>query len=340
MTDTEPQIPAAPASCPTLATGMVSVLGHQVQLWVGTKQANTKGRILFYWHGTGSNSAEAQSEMGTQITEIVAGGGMVASFTDSTMQGDTVNNDVWYTGDLPMADTLLACAVKQLNIDTHQIYTAGCSAGGLMAGSMAFLRSSYIAAAMPNSGGVIGNFTLQNSHVPAVITTHGPYSSDMVQVYFETTSIDEDNLIAAAGGFAVDCNDGAGHCGAPQTVIAAQWTFCKAHPFGVTPEPYASGLPSTFPSYCSIIKPEVDAGNPYACRSTSDCGAGKVCCLTTGGLYGSITEGETSACLTTGPQNGADGECPAGKYQLCGSASECTGGLKCNLVAGGYCTSD
>ena len=32
------------------------------------------------------------------------------------------------------------------------------------------------------------------------------------------------------------------------------WQFMKDHPFGVTPEPYANGLPASFPSYCKIIK--------------------------------------------------------------------------------------
>jgi hypothetical protein len=49
----------------------------------------------------------------------------------------------------------------------------------------------------------------------------------------------------------VDCNHGGGHCGAPANDIAAQWQFCKDHPFGVSPDPYASGLPSSFPSYCT-----------------------------------------------------------------------------------------
>ncbi|MDH5676058.1 MAG: hypothetical protein OEZ06_28305 [Myxococcales bacterium] len=35
---------------------------------------------------------------------------------------------------------------------------------------------------------------------------------------------------------------------------AAQWEFLKAHPFGVDPGPYASGLPANSPSYCQIIQ--------------------------------------------------------------------------------------
>jgi hypothetical protein len=30
------------------------------------------------------------------------------------------------------------------------------------------------------------------------------------------------------------------------------WQFFKDHPFGVNPEPYASGLPASFNSICKI----------------------------------------------------------------------------------------
>jgi predicted esterase len=248
-----PTIPAVSGTCPTLATGNITVLGQTVQLFVGAKQTSVKGPVLFYWHGTGSSSAEAQGIMGTQIAEITGQGGIVASFSTSTKMGTDVSGDgVWYMGDFAMADQILACAVQQLNIDTRRIYSAGCSAGGLATGGMAYARSSYLAAVMPNSGGVVFAGTLQNSHVPAVITTHGG-TSDMVVVSFATTSATLDNDIKAKGGFVVDCNHGGGHCAAPANDIAGQWQFCKDHPFGVSPEPYASGLPASLPSYCTKI---------------------------------------------------------------------------------------
>jgi poly(3-hydroxybutyrate) depolymerase len=193
--------------------------------------------------------------MGAEITEITGKGGVVASFSTSTGMGTNTGDAVWYTGDFVMADQILACAVQQLNIDTRQIYTAGCSAGGLQSGAMVYSRSSYLAAAMPNSGGITfaGAFQFDDpSHIPALITTHGG-SSDMVVVSFAQTSATEDNDIAAKGGYVVDCNHGGGHCGAPANDIAAQWQFCKDHPFGVSPNPYSSGLPSSFPTYCTII---------------------------------------------------------------------------------------
>jgi poly(3-hydroxybutyrate) depolymerase len=224
-----------------------------VQLWVGTK-SSTPAPLLFYWHGTGSSSAEAGLTMAAQVQEIVAAGGVVASFASSTGTGtDTSGDGVFFADDYKTADQVLACAVQQLNIDTRRIYTAGCSAGGLQAGAMVYLRSSYLAASMPNSGGVVFPMTMEDSHVPALITTHGG-TSDNVVISFATTSATEDTDIAKKPGTVVDCNHGGGHCGAPAADIAAQWQFCKDHPFGFSPDPYAGGLPSSFPTYCMVIK--------------------------------------------------------------------------------------
>jgi hypothetical protein len=151
----EPRIPAKPAQCPQIKTGMITVMGQQVQLWVGQKQAGKKGPILFYWHGTGSNSREAERALGNGNSEILAQGGVIASFTTTTRMGQNTGNNVWYTGDFEMADQILACAIEQQDVDPRRIYTGGCSAGGLQASAMSYGRSSYNAAAIPNSGGTV-----------------------------------------------------------------------------------------------------------------------------------------------------------------------------------------
>ena len=116
---------------------------------------------------------------------------------------------------------------------------------------MGAMRSSYIAATVPNSGGEVTRQTIQDpSRVPAVMTMHGG-ASDMVVVSFATTSATYDTQMKAAGSFAIDCNHGGGHCQAPAALYAAGWEFMKAHPFGVAPEPYSAGLPATFPTYCA-----------------------------------------------------------------------------------------
>jgi poly(3-hydroxybutyrate) depolymerase len=194
--------------------------------------------------------------MAAQIQEITGEGGVFACFEGTTKMGTDTGDAVYFTGDFALADQVLACSVQQgLSVDTKRIYTGGCSAGGLQAGWMLYGRSSYLAAVMPNSGGVVYPPQIEDpSHVPALITTHGKMGTDVVVIDFSTTSATEDKDVVSKKGFAVDCNHGGGHCGAPAADIAAQWQFCKDHPFGVSPEPYANGLPSSFPTYCTIIK--------------------------------------------------------------------------------------
>jgi len=251
----EPRIPMPTGECPQIKSGMITVLGQQVRLWVGTKQEGKKGPIVFYWHGTGSTAAEASGGLGPGNSEVMAEGGVIASFTTTTKMGQNTGNNVWYTGDFAMSDQILACAIQQQNVDPRRVYTAGCSAGGLQASAMLYSRSSYLAGAMPNSGGSVIPFQYEDpSHIPALITTHGAMGRDVVGIDFSTSSATQTKAVAAKGGVVVNCDHGGGHCGSPAAVKAAQWQFLKDNPFGVTPRPYESGLPASFPSVCKLIK--------------------------------------------------------------------------------------
>jgi len=102
--------------------------------------------------------------------------------------GDCSGTATFSKDDFKVADLIAACAVRDHNIDPCRIYTTGCSAGGLQSGCMAALRSSYLAAAVPNSGGEIMEQPIQDSsHIPAIMTMHGG-STDVVVVAFSTTS--------------------------------------------------------------------------------------------------------------------------------------------------------
>jgi hypothetical protein len=268
-----------------LATGFVTILGSSVQLWVGNKQDDKKAPIMIYWHFTGGTSAEAATGLSPDaVSEIMGEGGIIASPQNSTGMGADTGNGVWYTGDFAVADEIVACAVQQLNIDTHRIYTAGGSAGALQAGIMVYKRSSYLASSLPNSGGyTIGCNDFDNpSHVPAVMTMHGAAGVDVVIVDFSVQSMVLDVDVAKKGGFAIDCNHGGGHVGAPPDLEAAGWQFLKDHPFGVSPWPYEKGLPASFPAYCTIVK-ATDMAPDSCCAQYMQCtGAGG----TSGGTAG------------------------------------------------------
>jgi hypothetical protein len=243
--------------CPKMITGPFQFMGVTSQIWVGNKSESQKGPIMLYWHGTGGSAITATAELDpTLVQEIMGQGGVIGSI-EGGLKGDTLDWGVFTTGDYQSADQIVACAVQQLNIDTKRIYASGASAGGLAAGEIAYGRSSYVAATLPNSGGQGGypmNMVLQDpTHVPAAMTMHGARGVDVVVIDFGDSSLREDIDLAKKGGFAVDCDHGGGHVSAPPSLKAAGWDFLKKHPFGFGTSPYANGLPSTYPTYCKIV---------------------------------------------------------------------------------------
>jgi dienelactone hydrolase len=145
----------------------------------------------------------------------------------------------------------LGCAVKEYNVDPRRIFATGCSAGGLFSAAMAARRSNYIAAAAPNSGGWVSPVSWQSDYTPALMTIHGAAGSDVVIVDFSNTSRTADDAFKRRSGFVINCNHMGGHCGGA-ALAPSIWTFFKAHPYGVTPEPWSS-LPAGFHSSCRIF---------------------------------------------------------------------------------------
>jgi hypothetical protein len=247
-------VPKATQPCPAMKTGNVTFSGQQWQLWAGTPTAAQHGALLLYWHGTGSTSAEPTYTIGqAQIDAITAEGGLVASASTTTATGTNTGNGVWYTGDFDMADQVVACAIDQLHVDPRRIHSSGASAGGLEAVWMAYARSGYIASIAPLSGGITRAPALQDpNNVPSAMVIHGAMGKDVVVIDFAQASAAYEADIKAKGGFSIDCNTGGGHVSGPPQISPSIWQFLKAHPYKVSPEPYAGGLPAGFPSYCKI----------------------------------------------------------------------------------------
>jgi hypothetical protein len=229
-------------------------MGISATVIAGAKSAGT-GPLLFYFYGTfkaGGVGTLPQS-IKDDITSL---GGMVfAPQSALNTGGDCSGTGTFGIDDFKVADQVVACAVKNYGIDPKRIYATGCSAGGLTTGCMGIMRSNYMAAVAPNSGGVtIGYGDLQNPNwMPNAITMNGG-GGDNVIVNFGETSEGYDNYVLKYGGFAVNCIHSTGHCGAPSALYESAWEFLKAHPYGTKPSPYAGGLPSGFHDSCEIFE--------------------------------------------------------------------------------------
>jgi poly(3-hydroxybutyrate) depolymerase len=253
----DPTLPAVTGECPAIKEGSypMDYMGLKGLLWeVGPKKTGT-GSLIFYWHGTGLPNSEYSFMFPPQaLADLKAKGGILVSPDSGTNTGgDCSGTGIFAMDDFKTADNIAACAVKNWGIDPHRIYATGCSAGGLQSGCMAMMRSSYMAAAVTNSGGEV--FPIPQSdrtHMAALMTIHGAPGVDMVIVDFNETSKVIDDAVKAGGGFAIDCNHGGGHCSAPADAYMAGWQFMQDHPFGFEKEPYGGTLPAIFPKYCKI----------------------------------------------------------------------------------------
>lgn len=249
----DPVIPEIKGECPSLETGSINFMGVTGQVEAGAMPASATAPMLLYWHGTGSTSGEYAGMAAAIAQGVVSMGGVIVSFQNTTNQGDCSPSGtfIFCTGDFDVMDQYVACAVKNRNVDPHRIYTAGCSAGGLMSTAMAAQRSQYIAAAAPNSGGLAIPSQFSSMHTPALMTVHGAPGSDVVVIDFSQSSATADMTFKQRGGVVVNCNTGAGHCGGGGLAGDA-WKFLQDHPFGIDPDPWAGGLPAGISPQCML----------------------------------------------------------------------------------------
>jgi len=246
-------VPAVKGECPEFKNGTISFMGLSgIRVNAGAKAAGPTAPMVFYWHGTGSTSGEYASMAGAVNSGVVAEGGVLISFQGTT-GGDLLSGtSIFGKGDFELTDQLLACAVKNHNVDPKRVFATGCSAGGLFSGAMAAARSNYMAAAAPNSGGWTAPVAFQNMWTPALMTIHGAMGRDVVIVDFANTSATADNAFKKRGGFVINCDHGGGHCGGGG-FAGDIWKFFKAHTYGVSPSPWKDALPSGFNAKCKIF---------------------------------------------------------------------------------------
>jgi hypothetical protein len=248
-----PTIPAVAGDCPDFVDGVISFMGlGGIRVAAGPKPSSATAPMVFYWHGTLSSAGEYVGMAGAVAAGVTGEGGILVAF-DGTTGGDLLSGtSIFGAGDFEIADQLVACAVQNHNVDPRRIYATGCSAGGLFSTAMAAKRSSYLAAAAPNSGGLTVPVPFENDYTPPLMTIHGAPGSDVVFIDFSNSSATADEAFKGRGGFVINCNHGGGHCGGGG-LAGDIWEFFKAHPYGVDPNPWESSLPAGFHSSCELF---------------------------------------------------------------------------------------
>ena len=247
-----PTIPAVKGDCPKFVNGTISFMGlGGIRVVAGAKGSGPTAPFVFYWHGTGSTSGEYASMASAVASGVTAEGGVLVSFQGTTGGDGLSGTSIFGKGDLDIGDQLIACAVRDHNVDPKRVYATGCSAGGLFSTNQAVLRSNYIAAAAPNSGGMTFPQTFQSMWTPALMTIHGAPGRDVVIIDFSNSSKTADDIFKKRNGFVINCNHGGGHCGGGG-LAGDIWKFFKAHTYGVSPSPWKAALPSGFNSKCMI----------------------------------------------------------------------------------------
>lgn len=252
-------VPKATGACPDFAQGKATFTpdgaARDVLLWVDPEKAQAMdGPLVFFWHGAGGDPSEAPYALGSAIDAITAMGGVVAA-----PYHDPANTQLPWAlclggndeSDLRVADEVLACAVEKVGVDMRRIHSVGFSAGAMNTEQFAARRSGYLASIVAYSGARLGNVNEQDpdNKYPAMIFYGGP--NDQVIINFADASQKYHDDLTADGHFSFLCNHNKGHT-VPSDGRASAWQFLLDHPFGTQPEPYASGLPAGFPSYCTL----------------------------------------------------------------------------------------
>lgn len=250
-----PVLPAATGTCPAFvegrATFTVNGTPRTVQLYVDPAVAGTAdGPLIFYWYGTLGTPEESLRALGADgVAQIKAQGGVVAA-------PEHGNEGVfpWISGDVQkdfaLMDEVVACAKATVGIDARHIHSLGFSAGGLFTGQASWARSTYLASVATYSGGAGGESADESNLFPAMIL-HGGTSDNLV-LQFSTTSADYRTALVNKGHFAFICDHGNGHR-IPEAAAPSVRQFFADHPYkGSPPDPYAAGLPPSFPSFCAL----------------------------------------------------------------------------------------
>lgn len=248
-----PRLEVCPAITDGLNTGFVSgAVPRDFEVVLPSDYDSAQSYpLIFVYHGFGGTIAsmldEAQLRPYADSQRVIL---VVPQGEDIGGQdGWDAFSDPLTNLDLVLFDDMLHCAQETFSVDPDRIYVTGMSNGGLFTGYLLATRASVFAAAAPMSGGM--GIASTDAATPPVLGLWGGESDLAFDQDFNLLTTGMLNTLVLQGNFAIGCNHELGH-----TLDPAFWPwvlqFLAEHPKGISPEPYAAGLPESFPDYCAI----------------------------------------------------------------------------------------
>jgi poly(3-hydroxybutyrate) depolymerase len=186
------------------------------------KPSGMGGPIVLFWNadaGSATTAQEALTVFGAgAVQEVQDLGGIVAA-PDKTTHLGQLTGLYWFSGDVPFADQLVACAIQQRHIDTQHIHSVGFAGGGHLSTYLWYVRSGYIASVATYWGGLepIPTGLQDPSHMPAALVQHGDLLNSGAYGYLPGTWLMD---LKQRKAFFIDCNDGTINTGADSFSIA------------------------------------------------------------------------------------------------------------------------
>jgi predicted esterase len=241
-------------NCPELVEGMNKGfrVGENKRKFRVSLPENPKGApVIFLWHWLGGSSLQAMNYLNFEGVSGAENAILVAPQTDGYSYEWRFDKPSAANPDLLFFDDMLRCLYEEYQIDLDRVYATGMSAGGLWSSSLIVHRSERFAAIAPLSGGALEPAYQTPVDAIPVLLFWGGESDTYAGFSFDTANELFSGFLQDDGHFVAECDHGEGHTFPPE-VFPAMWSFFESHPKGVEPEPYASGLPASFPDYCSV----------------------------------------------------------------------------------------
>ncbi|MSP24908.1 MAG: hypothetical protein EXR75_07015 [Myxococcales bacterium] len=271
-------LPKAAGPCPKFESGPATITlpglePREVLIRVSRKAATLDGPfVVVYRSGEQTPDDAIKAQLGTDgLDAILDLGGVVVAPDSDPIAGAGVFPWFTYLGafeadgqpitpdDFRIVDQLLACAIEAVGVDTSRIHAVGYHEGSVMALHTAILRSGFVASVVAHSTAVTGAPAEQDATnvYPAMLLFGGSTDNESLIDYGKETPEASVMLSApefpySAKHFTILCEHGGGTMIANDAVPSTV-AFLLAHPYRIAEEPYAAGLPKSFPSYCEIV---------------------------------------------------------------------------------------